>query len=513
MSALGSRIEAAEHPAADSPLDAFKTIEPAERVRHEAVLDYWLSIRGSRELPPLRDLDPLEISDAASSSLLLELIGGGEDAEVRHIGETLKGGEAVEKVSEAARGSILASVARKLSIVAISRNSLAFEEDVETPSGKTRYWVTLLPLSAAGAWVDYVYAFVSLGDPAEAKPAPVEELAEELERVAPVQDEPVQEEAVADPVESKAISEVEAQTAVEDAPVEAEANEPEPAVAHEPEAFVVAEPQDAVEEVLELDSPVDMPDFAGEPVEELVQPTSSHGKGKAGFSFDAAVNGGFYGTQAVKVKPTLPAVSSSKAETPAQAEPKALPEIEDAAASVERESAALEPEEAQVIPQEAQVIEDEVAAFESEAIEEFIEEPVAAERPHKAPVAAEGNLQSKLTDVRARADEARLAKLKANVALYEGLSAAYDFALDAEDSPEEYLRLVEGAGLKIQLRAPMRPVVKLAFDGLCDDATIAQLEAVLAWAIDQELPRGTLARHIEEAGGIGPILNGLPRAA
>jgi hypothetical protein len=122
-------------------------------------------------------------------------------------------------------------------------------------------------------------------------------------------------------------------------------------------------------------------------------------------------------------------------------------------------------------------------------------------------------LQDKLTDVRAKADEARAAKLRANVALYEGLSAAYDFALDAEDSPEEYLRLVEAQGLKIQLRSPMKPVVKLAFDGLCDEATIKQLEAILAWAFDEELPRGSLAERIEAAGGIGPILNGQARAA
>jgi hypothetical protein len=53
----------------------------------------------------------------------------------------------------------------------------------------------------------------------------------------------------------------------------------------------------------------------------------------------------------------------------------------------------------------------------------------------------------------------------------------------------------------------MKPVVKLAFDGMCDDATIKQLEAVLAWAIDQELPRGSLAERIDEAGGISQVLS------
>jgi len=59
----------------------------------------------------------------------------------------------------------------------------------------------------------------------------------------------------------------------------------------------------------------------------------------------------------------------------------------------------------------------------------------------------------------------------------------------------------------------MKPVVKLAFDGMCDDATVKQLEAILAWAFDEELPRGSLAERIEAAGGIGPILTGQPRAA
>ena len=145
-----------------------------------------------------------------------------------------------------------------------------------------------------------------------------------------------------------------------------------------------------------------------------------------------------------------------------------------------------------------------------EPTEDFAPEPIAepTEQPTPPSVTGEATLQDKLTDVRAKADEARAAKLRANAALYEGLSAAYDFALDAEEAPEEYLRLVEAQGLKIQLRSPMKPVVKLAFDGMCDDATIKQLEAILAWAFDEELPRGTLAERIETAGGIGPILNG-----
>ena len=117
-------------------------------------------------------------------------------------------------------------------------------------------------------------------------------------------------------------------------------------------------------------------------------------------------------------------------------------------------------------------------------------------------------MQSKLADVRALAEEAHQAQVRSNLALYEGLSAAYDFALDAENEPDDYLKLVEAQGLKIQLRSPMKPVVRLAFEGMCDDPTIAKLEAVLAWALKQDLPRGSLRERIEAEGGLAPILRG-----
>ena len=81
MGAPGSGMQAVGDSTADSLLTAFRTIKADERQKHVAVLDYWLTIRGDKEFPPLHDLDPLEISDAGPSSILLELIGGGQDAE------------------------------------------------------------------------------------------------------------------------------------------------------------------------------------------------------------------------------------------------------------------------------------------------------------------------------------------------------------------------------------------------------------------------------------------------
>src|SRR6478752_4209657 len=107
MGAPESGMQAAGQSTAESLLTALRTIKPAERQKHAIVLDYWQSIRGDKEFPPLHDLDPLEISDAGPSSILLELIGGGQDAEIRHLGQALKDGPKLDSISQAPFPSLL----------------------------------------------------------------------------------------------------------------------------------------------------------------------------------------------------------------------------------------------------------------------------------------------------------------------------------------------------------------------------------------------------------------------
>ena len=455
MGAPVSDVKAAETASAESLLESFKSIDAGERRRHASVLNYWLSIKGDKDVAPIRDLDPLEISDAGPNSLLLELIGGGEDAEIKHRGEAVKPYADQDRVSDAPRPSLLSAIAGKLAIVAISRNFLAFEDEFAADGGTMRCWITLLPFSSTGVWVDYVYAFVSVGG--DELPAVGETALE-----AAVDTEETELPAVA----------AEEQGLEVEAPVD-EPIEPVAEVEAEPVAEVEPVPVAGTDREADVDSD---PVYEDEPK-------------RPGFSkiFEALT--GFHGTN-VKVEPTLPVIEQE------------LPEPEPEYLEPEPEQ---EPEPDVL---ELEMVEEAIAEVESPEPDAETVDTVADAPAAPVSHAGEGILQSKLEEVRGKADEARQAKLRSNLALYEGLSAAYDFALDAENSPEEYLRLVEAQGLKIQLRSPMTPVVKLAFDGLCDDSTIGQLEAVLAWALKQDLPRGTLAERIEAAGGIGPILNG-----
>jgi hypothetical protein len=490
MGAPSSGMTAIEPVAAESLSGSFKTIDAAELRKHEAVLDYWSSIRGDREYPALHDLDPLEISDAGPCSLLLELLSGGEDAEIRHCGETLRDHVSGERIADAPRSSISACIAKKLSLVAISRNFLAFEDEFTAAGVKTRCWITLLPLSAAGAWVDYVYALVSFETAAKQDAETVDQTVEPIEAAAKEPNdsaEPVQlDEAVEDP-------------AIEEPVAEAQETDVSDHVEEPAEAAETAEPVEGT--------------AAGAPEEPAPKAVAGLGKAGPGFSKlleDLASLGGFYKTHAEKAGLTFPGDPPAD-EEPLDLEPEQRAQEPDVAEPAEEPIVVEEPKEQLAADAPAEVAFSESAKGPTAAEEPAA--PPASEEPKQPAPVMEGTLQTKLADVRAKADEARMAKLKANSALYEGLSAAYDFALDAEGAPEEYLKLVEAQGLKIQLRSPMKPVVKLAFNGLCDDSTITQLEAVLAWALEQELPRGSLAGRIEEVGGIGPILNGEAQAA
>ena len=480
-------MEPVENASAEALLSSLKTIRAADRRQHASVFNYWLSIRRGRDFPPIRDLDPLEISDAGPWSILLEMIGGGEDANVRHFGQAIKGDLEVEKIGDAPNPSLLSCIHAKLPIVAACREAFAFEEEFKTDEGTTQCWVTLLPFSANGTWIDYVYGFVSL-DPAPGAEAEPEEAAEAVE------------EAVAEEI-TEAVED-ELAEAVEPVGVEPDSQEPEPfKVPLGPlDGDEIELPEAAVEAAPEAFQQEPEPDLAPEPealaepfepvgAEAPPDPASDHKPGFSKFLGGLASVSGLYGKM---VQPTPAAETEEPVEAPAEAV---------------AEGRVEEPVEEPVEP-----IVEEAAEEPIEPVAEIASEELAVEEPvqdiAEPACEVEGTLQSKLTDVRALAEEAREAQIRSNMALYEGLSAAYDFALDAEDAPEEYLRLVETQGLKIQLRSPMKPVVKLAFEGMCDEPTIKQLEAVLAWALKQDLPRGTLSERIQAEGGLGPILNG-----
>jgi hypothetical protein len=112
-----------------------------------------------------------------------------------------------------------------------------------------------------------------------------------------------------------------------------------------------------------------------------------------------------------------------------------------------------------------------------------------------------GSLADRLLSARTIADSVKAGESRTRAALYSALSLAYDFALEADQNPQEYERLLAENGLKAQARAPMTPIVKLVFGSDYDKARLTEFAAALSYALREGLGLGTFKTFIEQQPG------------
>ncbi len=86
-------------------------------------------------------------------------------------------------------------------------------------------------------------------------------------------------------------------------------------------------------------------------------------------------------------------------------------------------------------------------------------------------------------------------------ALYAAIGRAWDFALAAEDAPEDYAEMLSDAGLTMQARAPLTPLVKLVFGADYDKTRIAEYTTALTHAQRLALGIGELGAYLASAPG------------
>ena len=110
-------------------------------------------------------------------------------------------------------------------------------------------------------------------------------------------------------------------------------------------------------------------------------------------------------------------------------------------------------------------------------------------------------LADRLWAARETADAVKAGEGRTRVALYRALSLAYDFALAARQSPEDYAELLEESGVKVQARAPMTAVVKLVFGIDYDKARLTEFAAALSYALRRDIASGAFQDLIEKQPG------------
>jgi hypothetical protein len=120
----------------------------------------------------------------------------------------------------------------------------------------------------------------------------------------------------------------------------------------------------------------------------------------------------------------------------------------------------------------------------------------------------DAGLADRLWAARETAESVKAGEGRTRTALYRALSLAYDFAVAAQESPDEYVELLEESGVKAQARAPMTPIVKLVFGIDYDKARLTEFAAALSYAQRQQIALGAFQDFIEkQPGGLKALVS------
>ena len=170
-----------------------------------------------------------------------------------------------------------------------------------------------------------------------------------------------------------------------------------------------------------------------------------------------------------------------------------------------------------------EAIEEEPASVAGGDVEELPvpndDDPIVAEAAEDAAVIAAAEevapegLYDCLAAARELAQAAQSTEDRSRKALYAAVGLAYDFSLEAQNSPEDFGEIIADNGLTVQDRAPMTPIVKLVFGADYDKTRLTEYAAVLTHAHRVGIERGHLAEFLREAeGGLKGVVQAERRA-
>jgi hypothetical protein len=112
-----------------------------------------------------------------------------------------------------------------------------------------------------------------------------------------------------------------------------------------------------------------------------------------------------------------------------------------------------------------------------------------------------------LVAARDLAEAAKTADGRSRSALYRALGQAYDFAVAADQRPDDYQQLLDDSGITSQDRAPMTPIVKLVFGIDYDKTRLAEFSSALTHAKNHGVSQNGFTAWLEgQKGGLKAVV-------
>ena len=480
-------------PAAPAPAAHSTTIGQDERRMQVRAYNHWASQLEDRVFPLIEELDPANLADFGPYSVLIDFTGGIEDPAVQFLGDKLAAecgsGAAITRLSDVPPRSLLSRITDHYLQILANHAPIGFEaEFINQRGASTLYRGILLPYSSDGETIDFLYGVINwkeLADQVTADELLLEiDQALDLTEVVSDDDDAASDDADDDATHDLPRRAPDALTTWADSPAAELAGEFDniaPLNLGEDEAddfddlpvpqfgLVVSPDQEFGQYALDpLDYDEDLDDDEGAEDESI------------GYNFASLAD--YIETPVKKAIDPAQFVLADEDEGFENTDD----EADSGAAPYALGQTAFDAGDAPF-----------AAAGQRDEVADMIADDVADD----------ASLHDYLAAAREWAHAAGTCEDRSRSALYAAVSRAYDFSLAALDAPDDYAELLAEAGLSVQERAPMTPVVKLVFGADYDKTRLTEYAAVLSHAHRLTLERGALAHFLEGyEGGLKAVV-------
>src|SRR5947209_590574 len=151
---------------APPPNDVTAAIGTDERRMHVRAYNYWVSLLGGRDFPSIEDLEPSEVDDFASNSVLLDFTCGGDNPALPYVGVAIREecalDDGVRSIADVPSRSLLSRLTDHYMQIIANRAPVGFEAEFDNPRGESIcYRGILMPFSSDGDTIDFIYGVIN----------------------------------------------------------------------------------------------------------------------------------------------------------------------------------------------------------------------------------------------------------------------------------------------------------------------------------------------------------------
>src|SRR4051812_33690825 len=148
------------------PYDVAAAIGTDERRLHVRAYNHWVSLLRGRDFPSIEDLEPEDVEDFSSNSVLLDFTCGRDDPAMPYLGAAIRDecglDDDMRTISEVPSRSLLSRLTDHYMQIIANRAPVGFEAEFQNQRDENiSYRGILMPFSSDGDTIDFIYGVIN----------------------------------------------------------------------------------------------------------------------------------------------------------------------------------------------------------------------------------------------------------------------------------------------------------------------------------------------------------------